>query len=178
MPTLQSVLLIIHLMQPFRPSAPIQEEPTFIQTCHSSLESQVLDFTRAYKDRVYQISLKLPAILAYTSSVIMIFWKKHPWHLNHLQWGRRRNNSRTYICHPFLSALHMVSTGLLYFFFLSVLNVPSCHMTGSHVIVPSPVKWPHTIGKICVKMPSKSRQNQGSNGFSSRGTWFTVYSAA
>ena len=43
-------------------------------------------------------------------------------------------------------------------------------MTESHVIVTSPVKWPHTIGKICVKMPSESRQDRGSNGLSSRGT--------
>ena len=62
----------------------------------------------------------------------------------------------------------------LVFFFLNVLKgsqLPcDCHMTESHVIVISPVKWPHTIGKIYVKMPSKSRQNRGSNGFSSRGT--------
>ena len=59
-------------------------------------------------------------------------------------------------------------------FFLSVLNgslLPcDCQVTGRYVIVNSPVKWPHTIGKICVKIPSKLRQNQGSNGFSSRGT--------
>ena len=104
------------------------------------------------------------------------FLEKHPWDLNHFQWGRSKNNSRTYICHQFLSALHTVSAGLLYcfFFFLSVLNgswLPrDCHVTESHVIVISPVKWPHTIGKIFVKMPSNSRQNWGSNGFSSRGT--------
>ena len=30
--------------------------------------------------------------------------------------------------------------------------------TGSQVTVTSLVKWPHRIGKICVKMPLKSRQ--------------------
>ena len=44
------------------------------------------------------------------------------------------------------------------------------HMTRSHLIVTSPVKWLLTIDKICVKMPLKPRQNQGNNGFSSRGT--------
>ena len=34
---------------------PYSMEPTFIQTYRSSLESQVLDFTYANKDQVYQI---------------------------------------------------------------------------------------------------------------------------
>ena len=33
-----------------------RSEPTFIQTRHSSLDSQVLDFTHTKKDREYQIS--------------------------------------------------------------------------------------------------------------------------
>ena len=63
-------------------------------------------------------------------SFITIFWKKkHPWHLDHFQWGRSRNNSRTYICHLFLSALHTVSAGLLYIFFYVSKTVPGCHVT-------------------------------------------------
>ena len=54
--------------------------------------------------------------------------------------------------------------------------VPSWHVTGSHVIITSLVKWPHTISKICVKMPSKSMQNQGSNGFSSSDLRFMLQS--
>ena len=166
MPTLKPVLFTTHQMQPFRPSAPIQEGPTFIQTCHSSLESQVLDFTHANKDQVYQIS----SCQQFRNTLHQFYHhfleKKHPWHLNHFQWGRSRNNRRTYICQPFLSALHTVSTQVscIFFFFLSVSNgswLP-CDPT-------SPVKWPHTISKICVKMPSKSRQNQEDNSFSSSG---------
>ena len=33
-----------------------RKEPTFIQKCRSSLESQVLDFTHTNKDGVYRIS--------------------------------------------------------------------------------------------------------------------------
>ena len=63
------------------------------------------------------------------------------------------------------------------FFFLSVLNCSllsfDCHVTGSHLIVTSPIKWLHTISKLCVTMPSKSRQYQGNNGFSSKGSSLT-----
>ena len=63
------------------------------------------------------------------------------------------------------------ATGFYFFFkYLKQFPVPcDCHMTRSQVIITSPVEWPHTIGKICVEMPSKSRQNQVSNGFSSSG---------
>ena len=160
-----------------------RKEPSFIQTCRSSLESQVLDFTHANKDQVYWISScqQFQHTLCHFYHNFLKKKQKHPWHLNHFQWGRSRNNSRTYICHPFFSALHIVSADLLYFKKKKKNMVPGCHLTvtwlevnyhvtGSHVIVTSPVKLPHIIGKIRVKMPSKSRQNQGSNGFSSRGT--------
>ena len=89
MPTLKPVLLTIHQIQRFRPSAPIQEGTYFhtntllfiskvpdfttliktkntefqaaIQTHHSSLEStgKMLYFTHANKDREYRISSSL-----------------------------------------------------------------------------------------------------------------------
>ena len=70
-----------------------------------------------------------------------------------------------YVSFSFLNST--VSSGLLYFFFfffLSVLNgsrLPhDCYVNRSPVIVISPVKWLHMIGKTCDK-PSKLRQNQG-----------------
>ena len=75
-----------------------KKEPTFIQTCHSSLESQVLDFTHTNKDRVYRISSCQQFRHRHTSSVLSRFsGKKYLWPLNHFQWGRSRNNSRIYI---------------------------------------------------------------------------------
>ena len=56
MPTLKPVIFTKHKMQPFRASAPIQEETYFHTYCSSSLESQVLDFTPANNEQVYQIS--------------------------------------------------------------------------------------------------------------------------
>ena len=146
-----------------------RKEPTFIQTLHSSLESEVLDFTHANKDQEYRI-LSCQQFRHSLRQFYHDFLEKTPMTPKYFQWGRRRNSSRTYICYLFLSSLHTVSAGLLYFFFLCVLNgswLPcKCHVTDRHMIITSPLKWPHTIGKICVKMPSKSRQNRGSNGFS------------
>ena len=165
MPTLKPVLLTIHQMQPFRPR-------TFIQTHFSSLEVRywILPTLIKTKNTEFQAASNFGTHFV---NFITIFWKKYSWQLNHFQWGRSRNNSRTYICYLFLSALHIVRAGLLYYFFfvLNCSRLPrDCHMTESHVILPPPIKWPHTINKIYVKMRSTSRQNWESNGFSSRDT--------
>ena len=136
-----------------------RKEPTFIQTHCSSLESKVLDFNHTNKDWEYRIS-SCQQFWHTLESFFHNFWKRHPWHLNHFQWGRcrnnSRNNSRTCICHPFLSALHTVSTGLLYFFcFLSVLNCPSCHVL-SH-------DWKSCDHHFSGKMATYNRQNMCEN---------------
>ena len=142
-----------------------RKELTFIQTNHSSLESQVLDFPQAKKDRVYQAASNFRTHIV---SFIMIFRKKHPWHLNHFQWERSRNNSRTYIRHNFF--LHctqwvLVSCIFFFFFFLSVLNdirLPGeCHFSSKMAT--------YNRQNMC-ENATKLRQNQGSAGFSSKGT--------
>ena len=98
-----------------------RKEPTFIQTWRSSLQSKFWLLPMLMKTKNTEFHAASNSGTHFVS-FITIFWKKHRWHLNHFWWGRCRNNSRTYICHLFLSALHTISAGLLYVFFLSVLN--------------------------------------------------------
>ena len=41
---------------------PYRMEPTFIQTCHSLLNSQVLEFTHTNEDRVYWIDSSIKSL--------------------------------------------------------------------------------------------------------------------
>ena len=54
-----------------------RSEPTFIQTRHFSLDSQVLDFTHTKKDREYQISSCIN-FSTHFNKLIRLFWKKSP----------------------------------------------------------------------------------------------------
>ena len=156
-----------HQIQLFSPCAPIQKGTYFHTNSRSLLESQVLDFTHAIKAWVYRISncqqfWHTPSVLSWFSGKIIS---------SEEEVGTTVEPS--YVTCFFLHCTQKALISYNFFFFHRVLNgsqLPhDCHVIWSHVIITPPVKWPHMIGKICVKMPSKLRKNQESNGFSSRG---------